>query len=296
MGKKNSKKRGRKTKSVKKKVKKSSKHNKKNKKSKSQKSKNIKKSNKETISLLKKKEKNKDFAKISTGISMLDKITQGGFGESSVNLLVGGSGTGKSVFSVQFLVEGLKKGDNCLYISFDETKDEFYRNMKELGWNLEDYEKKGKLVFLEYTPEKVRKMLEEGGGAIETTVLNKDINRMVMDSITAFPMLFNGLPEKRQAILDLFNMLRKWDCPTIITYERDPLIDQRSSSRILELESDSIIMLYFFRKKKEREHYLEIIKMRGTDHSTDIWPYDIKKGGIKIGKKPYKGELPDEQT
>ncbi|MGC9309334.1 MAG: RAD55 family ATPase [Candidatus Nanoarchaeia archaeon] len=253
-----------------------------------------KKKPEQSSDLLKKTKVKKKTERISTGISRLDKLTNGGFEANSVNLLIGGSGNGKSVFSIQFIMQGLKKGENCLYISFEEKKTEFFNNMKQLGFNLEDYEKKGNFIFLEYTPEKVRKMLNEGGGAIEATVLNKKVSRLVIDSITAFSMLFEGEHEQRQAVLNLFNMLRKWDCSTLITYERDPLLDERHTSRILEFESDAIIYLYFFRNDSERERYLEIIKMRGTKHSKEIWPYDIKENGIEIADKPFKGKLPNK--
>ena len=82
----------------------------------------------------------KKYEKIPTGIKNLDKITDNGFVKSSVNMLVGGTGTGKSIFSIQFLIEGLRKGEPCLYISFEEKKEEVYANMLRLGWDMEKYE------------------------------------------------------------------------------------------------------------------------------------------------------------
>lgn len=227
----------------------------------------------------------------SSGIKNLDKFTKGGFEGNSVNLLVGGSGSGKSIFAIQFLIDGMKKGEKCLHISFEEQKEEFYENVKGLGWDLEKYEKQGKFFFLEYTPEKVRTMLEEGGGEIESTVLNQKISRMAVDSITSFTLLFEKEHERRKASLSLFNLLRKWDCTVLLTYERDPLVDKKRASRILEIESDSITMLYNLRDQKKRNRYLEIIKMRGTDHTKEVYPYEIKKNGITISAKPYKGKI-----
>lgn len=230
--------------------------------------------------------------RVSSGIKGLDSITEGGFEENSVNILIGGSGNGKSIFSIQFLLDGIKNGEKCLYISFEEKKEEFYRNMLELGWDLEKYEKKDLFFFLEYTPEKVKTMLDEGGGAIETIVLTKKIDRVSIDSITAFAMLFEEEADRRQAALALFSMLRKWSITALLTYERDPLIDKRSSSRILEFESDSIIMLYFIRGEEQRNRYIEVIKMRGTNHSKEVYPYEIHEGGIDIKtNKPFKGKI-----
>jgi len=225
--------------------------------------------------------------RVPSGIKNFDELVEGGFEKNSVNLLVGGSGSGKSIFAVQFLIEGIKRGENCLYITFEEKKKEFSDNMADFGWDIEKLEKENKFVFLEYTPEKVKTMLEEGGGTIESVVLRNKIKRIVIDSITSFELLFEEDIEKREAALELFNMLRKWDCTSLLTYQEDPSGEGKISSHTLEFESDSIVILYFVREKKERDRYVEVLKMRGTKHSREIFPFSIEKTGIVIGKKAY---------
>ena len=127
--------------------------------------------------------------RIQTGVNKFDSLISGGFKQYSTNMIVGGSGSGKTIFATQFLMEGIKKGETCLYITFEEKKNKFYSNMAAFGWDLEKYEKQGKFIFLEYTPAKVKTMLEEGGGSIETTVLQNKVSRMVIDSITSFALL-----------------------------------------------------------------------------------------------------------
>ena len=206
----------------------------------------------------KRKEKSRKKKKrITTGIHNLDKLIQGGFEEYSVNMVVGDTGSGKTVFAMQFIVEGLKRGDKCLYVAFEEKKEEIYSNMLEFGWDLEKYEKQGKFFFLEYNPEKVKVMLEEGGGEIETIVSKHEINRLVIDSVTSFALLF----------------------------ETDRTEGESST---LEFEADSIILFYFLRVDHERERFLEVLKMRGTKHSTKIYCLTIGKKGIAIGKPATK--------
>lgn len=227
----------------------------------------------------------KKMERVSTGISNLDRLIEGGFLSNSINLLVGSSGSSKSIFAMQFLMQAIKNGENCLYITFEEPRQEFYSNMLDFGWDLEKAEKQGKFTFLEYTPEKVKTMLDEGGGIIESIVLKNNIKRLVIDSITSFELLFEEDLKKRAAALSLFRLLRKWSCTTLLTYEEDPLKCTTGSSRALEFESDSIILLYFLRKQKKRERTIEILKMRGTNHATEIYPVTIDKKGIMVGKK-----------
>jgi circadian clock protein KaiC len=220
--------------------------------------------------------------RVSSGIPKFDQMTQGGFERNSINLLAGGSGSGKTIFSIQFLLEGVRRGEKVLYITFEEKKEEFYRNMKKFGWNLQKAEDSGNFIFLEYSPEKVKMMLDEGGGTIETTVLKYNISRLVIDSVTSFSLLFGDELSKRQAVLGLFDIIRKWNCTSLLTIQHNPssTIDRGISPA--EFEADSITLLYYVKVGARRKRFLEVLKMRGTDHSKEIHNYMIKKG-IQIG-------------
>lgn len=224
--------------------------------------------------------------KVKTGISTYDNMIEGGFQNKSVNLIVGGLGSGKTIFSLQFLIEGLKRKEKVLYITFEEKKEEFYRNMKQLGWNLEKDDEKENFIFLEYSPEKVKMMLDEGGGAIESIVLKHKIKRIVIDSITSFSLLFDDDLEKRQAMLGLFDIIRKWNCTILLTVQNNPANRGAKGVPLIEFEADSLTILHFLNINNQRKRFIEILKMRGTNHSTETHNFTIQKNkGIVIGKK-----------
>jgi len=224
--------------------------------------------------------------RIPSGVKNYDKLIGGGYEKNSTNLLVGGSGSGKSIFSTQFLVEGMKKGENTLYVTFEEHKEQFYSNMKSFGWDLEGYEKKGLLTFLEYSPIKVRTMLEEGGGAIERVILGKKVTRIVMDSITSFALLFKD-ELSREAALSLFSMIRDWDATALLTLEEEPSLGiTRDSPKTLEFEVDSMTFIYLVMNEGKRERFLEVLKMRGIKHSNRIYTFSIGSNGIVVGVNP----------
>lgn len=252
---------------------------------------NINDSEKTKVPIIKKKIVKDSFkkVKIPTDIEGFDEITNGGLEKNTSNLLVGDAGSGKTIFAMEFLINGIKRKESCLYITFEEEKMSFYNNMREFGWDLSKLEKEGNFFFLHYNPKKVKTMLEEGGGIIENIVLKNKINRIVIDSVTSFVVLFEKEIEKREAVLSLFNMLKKWNCTTMLTYEGDPL-KKALDSKIMEFEADSITFLYFLRMEKERMRFLEVIKMRGSKHSKSVYPFSIDKG-IIIGRKPFIGNL-----
>ncbi|MBU2497250.1 MAG: AAA family ATPase [Nanoarchaeota archaeon] len=233
-----------------------------------------------------------DFLKkrITSGIPGFDKLIDGGFVNESVCLVVGGAGSGKTIFATQFLLEGLRQNEPGVFITFEEKKDRFYNEMKTLGWDLTELEKKKKFAFIEYTPEQVKKMLQEGGGEVEVVIEEIKAKRIVIDSITSFALLFESELEKREAALALFELLRKWKVTSILTLEHEPSM-KKGSVRIstpLEFEVDGIVILYFLRTNNERIREFEILKMRGTEHSRGVFRFEIGKKGIKIkGKSKY---------
>src|SRR3989344_9039857 len=124
--------------------------------------------------------------RITSGIPGLDKLVEGGFKKNSINLVVGEPGSGKTIFAIQFLLEGCKKGEPGVYITFEEKKEKLYEDMGSFGWDLAKYEKQGKFRFLEYTPEQVKKVLVEGGGTVDAIITKIKAKRIVIDSVTSF--------------------------------------------------------------------------------------------------------------
>jgi circadian clock protein KaiC len=219
--------------------------------------------------------------RISTGIPKLDGLLSGGFKRKTINLVAGGPGSGKTIVAIQFLLEGIKHGETGIYITFEEKKKKFYEDCLGFGWDLEKYEKDKKFMFLEYTPEQVKKILTEGGGIIETVIEKLKAQRIVIDSITSFTLLYEDSLAKKEAALALFELIDKWDCTAILT-SQDESRDGNTISAALEFEVDGIIILYHYKDKGIRKRALEILKMRGTKIPDKTFALEITREGIKI--------------
>ncbi|MEA2037750.1 MAG: ATPase domain-containing protein [Nanoarchaeota archaeon] len=219
--------------------------------------------------------------RVSTGIPGLDHLVSGGFKKNSVNLVAGGAGCGKSIFAMQFIIEGVKKGEPGIYITFEEKKEKFYEDMLELGWDLKKLEEQGKFVFLEYTPEQVKKVLTEGGGIVEAVLEKIKAKRIVIDSVTSFSLLYEDELTKKEAALALFELIDKWDCTGILT-SQDESREDNIITAAMEFEVDGIIILYHVKKKGIRKRAMEILKMRGTKIPEKTIALDITSKGIRI--------------
>ena len=222
--------------------------------------------------------------RVPTGITGFDPLIQGGVKRNSINLISGGPGSGKTLFAVQFLYNGvINFNENALYITFEEKKKKLYEDVKEFGWDLRKLEEEKKFIFLEYTPEQVKKLLVEGGGNIELMVEKYEIKRLVIDSITSFGLLYQDELTKKESALALFELIEKWNCTAFLTAQVGGDIDGDYMSSAVSFETDSIIILYHTRNTLGRRiRNLEILKMRGTKHYEGLYPFEIGKYGIEV--------------
>ncbi len=228
------------------------------------------------------KEKTAPLPRCPTGIEGFDEIVEGGLIRDSVTLLCGGPGSGKSIFGMQNLVNGIEKhGESGVYITFEEEVETLLGDMRRFGWDLEEKMQKGQLAILSYSPEQVDRVLYIGGGPIREVIDDINAKRIVIDSITAFTMLYSSENQKRKALLSLFNILKKWDCTALLTSEQ-AVQPEEHESKIEEYQAEGIIYIYHTKKGDIRERSIEVFKMRGTNHSTKICPLKIGPKGIVV--------------
>ena len=86
--------------------------------------------------------------RVRTGVLGLDDVMEGGLRQKTVTLVGGGAGSGKSIFCMQFLMEGIAQGENGVYITFEQTPVELFLDMERFGWNLEKQVKDKKLIII----------------------------------------------------------------------------------------------------------------------------------------------------
>ena len=227
--------------------------------------------------------KKSSIKRTPSGITGMDDLIEGGFELGSTILAVGTAGTGKTTFGLQFLYYGAKDhNEPGIYISFEESKDSIFRHASEFDWDLDGMEKKGLLKVLQYKPHQVEKLMKDGGGPIRDAIKAMNAKRLVIDSITAYTLLFKDEYQKRENVLDLFSYLEKWGCTSVILSELSPKIAEIKEGSIGFL-TDAIIALYYGKQENgERVHSMEILKMRGTKHTDKLLVMQFEENGIKI--------------
>lgn len=221
--------------------------------------------------------------KASTGITGLDYILDGGFPEGQFILAQGAPGTGKTTLGLQFLIEGARKGERTLYISFLHAKRDILRIAGSHGLSLEGVEtaelssvggtESNQTIF--HTDEVE---LGEVINTVSDLVERVSPQRLVFDSISELQLLSGSSYRCHQNVASLKRLLAARNCTSLIMVG-----ESDGHERGTEHISDGIILL----QQASPEfgvvrRCLEIIKMRGMPYITGRHDYRIKTGGLEI--------------
>jgi circadian clock protein KaiC len=219
--------------------------------------------------------------RVKTGIEKLDGMLSGGLIRDSINLVAGNPGTGKTTMAMQFLLEGIKRGETGIYLSLEEDKDIFYRNMLTHGWDLKKLESEGKFYFEFFRSEELVNHVNNGYQVIDNQIQRMGAKRLVIDSITAYLLICDNELHKRSELKKLFDNIRKWNVTAVFTGESQAT----DSSYGVDYMVDTIIRLYNRRINQgieRRMRLVEVEKMRGSTHSPHLHPLIIEKKGIVV--------------
>lgn len=232
----------------------------------------------------------KEIVFVRSGIPGLDKVLGGGFPATSITTVGGMTGAGKSTLGMQFLYEGAKQfGDVGLYISIEESKDSTIFHMGGYAWDLEDMEKKQKLVFLDYPIYEVEQLLQQSG-AIKEIVKTMNVRRVVIDSILPVALHFKTEEERKIGFLKFVESIRSWGVTALIISEDVNATAMEvlpTTTYGIESFTDGWINVGFRcePKKNERVRIIEVLKMKGVHHSLKQYPLSISEKGLTVHLK-----------
>ena len=231
------------------------------------------------------------LVRVPSGIPGLDDMINGGFVKNSTALIRGGTGSGKTLLCLQYLFYGATKYDEPgVYLSFAESEKVIYQHSKLFNWNLEGLTAQNKFAVIRYQPHEIVKIIEEGGGVIRDTVESMGAKRLVIDSLTAYEMMFGNQYRANQSILAILEILRKWNTTSLVTSE-SPIKPTMIGRGRLGFLTDSILHLYYMRTGPHRSRAVEVVKMRDTNHSDEVRLFELSKNGIEVTKGLCKLEI-----
>jgi circadian clock protein KaiC len=224
--------------------------------------------------------------KCPTGIKGFDQITEGGIPENRTTLICGGAGTGKTLWGLDFLINGaLHYNEPGVFMSFEETEDELHKDVASLNMDLYGLVLQKKIQ-LEYVLLERRDIQESTFNLegllvrLEHAIDSLGARRVVLDSIES---LFAGLTNAgvlRLEIKRLFRWLKERQVTAIVTGE--PGQGAYTRHGLEEYISDCIILLDNRVVEQMSVRRIRVIKYRGSNHGTNEYPFVIDKDGLSV--------------
>jgi len=235
---------------------------------------------------------------IKTHINGFDPLLGEGIPVGSVVLVEGGPGSGKTIFCLSIVKTLCARGQKVLYMSFEEPESRLRNHLKKIGFNAEEYEKKGLFYIKRFNAldiaRSVEALLSEAKKELLVDVqpvlipagFTPDI--VLIDSLSSISSAFSGEESRFRIYMEqLFRYLEGHKMTSFLvrevanpTHVGNTFVEQGEAVSFL---SDGIIVLYnVFYKSQARKRAIEVLKMRGSDIDRKMVEFEIKKNGFIV--------------
>lgn len=244
--------------------------------------------------------------RVQTGIKGLDGMLKGGIPAGNQIIVAGGPGTGKTLMSFEYLYKNALAGNICIFFSLEEDTRMIIENAKEAFKDMTEMERlmaEKKLIIhgSDQATSLVQKANKEVGtfvytftttiADIESMIAETGATRVVVDSVSIMKLFTKDANEYRGLSGRLVSTLRKLGVTSILTMEIDTPEKEKLQFQPEFFIYDGIVIMYLSRGIDEnRVPTVEIIKMRGTEHSFATVPYEITASGISMLLLPAQKE------
>jgi len=228
--------------------------------------------------------------RISTGVTSLDKLIEGGIPRGFMVAAVGEPGTGKTILCIHFINEGVKSGDKNIYVTTEETRESIISQAKQFGIDFEKAVKEGSLIIIDALmgdDEWTLKYLDIDELINKIVEAKKRLGygkaRLVIDSLSAFWLSKPAMA--RQYSYTLKKVLSKWDFTVLVTSQY-AITTSEAFGFGVEHVADGIIRFRKSIKGNVLKRYVVIEKMRQTNHSLYLHEIQIVPGRGMIVTSP----------
>jgi circadian clock protein KaiC len=237
-------------------------------------------------------------SRVGTGIPEFDTMLRGGFMRGDAVMLAGSAGSGKTTIALQYLVNGIARGEPGIYLTFEQMPDQIYRDALSFGWDLRKLEREGKFRLLCTSP----KLLVEGSGAeelLDGPIKDVGAQRIVVDSMSHLSM-FVPDGDLRKEAYRMVNYFKTTGLSSILLWESQQEYGQSFSvtDKGMSFLVDTIVLLKFIEIESTIRRAMVVLKMRGSDHDKRLREYQITAKGVKLEEAftQYQGLMSGSPT
>lgn len=222
-----------------------------------------------------------DADRASTGVAGLDELLAGGLPRRSTTLIQGGTGTGKTLLGLHFLIEGVRRGERGVLFTLEETPRQLRTIARSLGWDLAALERAGNLVIRYTSPVELStdRYLYESRNALREL----RASRAVFDSLTTMAL---GVPSARrfkEMVYSIAKHLRALGSTAVMTSETPQLLGaSQLAGDGVSFISDNVIQLRYVELDGRLERAVSVLKARGIGHASELRSMAIGGDGVTV--------------
>lgn len=229
-------------------------------------------------------------APLSTGVAQLDALFRGGLPPASSTVIMGGTGTGKTLLGLHFLVEGARRGEPGLLFTLEETPDQLRDVASKFPFGFAGLEQNG-LLHLRYVPPielSTDRFLHE----TRREVARLGAKRVVVDSLTSLALGAVSERRYRELVYALAKHLRAAGVTLVMTLEIAELLGTgQLSGHGVSFASDNVVQLRYVELGGRLDRAISAIKARGVDVDTEVRGMTIGPHGVKVSERAPFTEL-----
>ncbi|MFO7992113.1 MAG: ATPase domain-containing protein [Thermoplasmata archaeon] len=233
--------------------------------------------------------------RIETGIYGVDQLIEGGLIENSAITVVGASGTGKTTFAIQFVMKGIEKGEQALFVTLEETPEQIMKEAELMGWDMKKYHEES-LFFIHLGGQNFKEMIEEQLPKLVKARKDYDIKtRVAIDPLTPVIWSTEDRLSQRELIEKLFSPLKELGTVMATVEEHSKPGEIIGEDVLLPIYlSDGVFHLEYFPVGGAFNRTFKIVKMRSTNHGEGLYPYVFVRGaGVVVRSTPV--EIKEEE-
>jgi KaiC domain protein len=224
-----------------------------------------------------------EIPRIDLGIEGLDNMIQGGIPERHLIVTIGGAGTGKTTFGLQFLRHGLIQGEKAVFITLEQSREAIVATANEFGWDFESFEAENRLAVVDLDPVEMANSLDNIQAELPELIRGFGADRLVLDSVSLLEMMYDDQAKRRTEVFDFTRALKKAGVTTFLTSEASESNPYASRHGIIEYLTDAVFVLQYIRgETQETRLAVEIQKIRNANHSREMKPYEMTDSGLSV--------------